>query len=126
MALSLPFALWADAGSSTSSSTRKGAPYSKTFVRFPVTLYQGSADLPPIAAGWTTFAYLFKGSVSVGDSPAKYPSYHTLAFSGEPLETGVKITALEDGTELILVCFTLEFSPSVSHSSCMCSAPVNP
>jgi len=105
-ASNLPFVLWVDAGSSTSSSTKKGVPSSKTFVCFPVTLYQGPADLPPIAAGWTTFAYLFKGSVSVGDSPTKYPSYHTLAFSGEPLETGVKITALEDGTELILVRFT--------------------
>ncbi|TEB35892.1 pirin domain-containing protein [Coprinellus micaceus] len=63
---------------------------------------EGSSVFQDIPAGWTTFAYLFKGSVSVGDSPAKYPSYHTLAFSGEPLETGVKITALEDGTELIL------------------------
>jgi len=56
-----------------------------------------------IPANWTTFAYIFKGSVKVGEKPTSYESFHTIVFSNEPETTGVSITALEDNTELILV-----------------------
>ncbi|EAU88583.1 pirin domain-containing protein [Coprinopsis cinerea okayama7 len=56
-----------------------------------------------IPAGWTTFAYVFKGKVSVGEDQTIHDSYNTLVFSSEKNETGVSITAEEDGTELILV-----------------------
>ncbi|KAF6765161.1 pirin domain-containing protein [Ephemerocybe angulata] len=64
---------------------------------------KGSNIFQDIPANWTTFAYIFKGRVAVGDTPTAYESYHTIVFSNEPEATGVSITAEEDGTELILI-----------------------
>ena len=66
-----------------------------------------------IAAGWTTFAYVFKGGVSVDEDPTRLESYNTLVFSSEEGQSGVSITALDDETEFILV----RTSPSVSPNS---------
>ncbi|RXW24121.1 hypothetical protein EST38_g1730 [Candolleomyces aberdarensis] len=56
-----------------------------------------------IPAGWTTFAYVFKGGVSVDEDPTRLESYNTLVFSSESDQSGVSITALDDETEFILV-----------------------
>lgn len=59
-------------------------------------------DLP---AGWTSFAYILKGDVKVGNDEEKHKEFHTLVFSAESDQNGVSLEALEDGTELVLVCF---------------------
>lgn len=56
-----------------------------------------------IAAGWTTFLYIFKGSVLVGDNPIPQPTFHTVVLSNGSDETGVMIDAAEDDTQFILV-----------------------
>jgi redox-sensitive bicupin YhaK (pirin superfamily) len=58
-------------------------------------------DLP---AGWTSFAYILKGRVKVGNEEREHKEFHTLVFSAEPNQTGVRLEGLEDGTELVLVC----------------------
>lgn len=57
-------------------------------------------DLP---AGWTSFAYILKGRVKVGNDE-EHKEFHTLVFSAESDQNGVSLEALEDGTELALVC----------------------
>lgn len=57
-------------------------------------------DLP---AGWTTFLYIFKGSVLVGDNPIPQPTFHTVVLSNGSDETGVMIDAAEDDTQFILI-----------------------
>jgi len=57
-------------------------------------------DLP---AGWTSFAYILKGSIKAGPSDAlPQELFHTLVFSAEKNETGISLTAAEDNTEIIL------------------------
>ena len=58
-------------------------------------------DLP---AGWTSFAYILKGGVKVGNDEKEHRQFHTLVFSAESEQNGVSLEALEDGTELTLVC----------------------
>ncbi|PSS06886.1 hypothetical protein PHLCEN_2v3514 [Hermanssonia centrifuga] len=57
-------------------------------------------DLP---AGWTAFAYILKGSLIVGDQPIAHEAFHTLVLSADSKETGVKLTAGEEHTELVLI-----------------------
>ena len=57
-------------------------------------------DLP---AGWTSFAYVLKGQVKVGNNGNEHKEFHTLVFSAESDQNGVSLEALEDGTELVLV-----------------------
>ncbi|KAF9785043.1 RmlC-like cupin domain-containing protein [Thelephora terrestris] len=57
-------------------------------------------DLP---AGWTSFAYVLKGRVKVGNEEKEHEEFHTLVFSAEPDQTGVRLEGLEDGTELVLI-----------------------
>jgi redox-sensitive bicupin YhaK (pirin superfamily) len=57
-------------------------------------------DLP---VGWTTFLYIFKGSVLVGDDTIPQPTFHTVVLSGESNETGVLLAAAEDDTQFILI-----------------------
>jgi len=56
-----------------------------------------------VPAGWTSFIYILKGAVAIGDDPERHEAFHTLVFSADQNETGIKITALEDNTEGILV-----------------------
>ncbi|EIM89891.1 pirin domain-containing protein [Stereum hirsutum FP-91666 SS1] len=56
-----------------------------------------------IPAGWTTFIYTLKGSISIGTQPEKYEQYYTLVLSSNSNETGISVTALEDDTEFVLV-----------------------
>jgi len=58
-------------------------------------------DLP---TGWTSFAYILKGRVKVGSDEKEHKEFHTLVFSAESDQNGVRFEALEDGTELALVC----------------------
>ena len=75
------------------------------------------------AVGWTTFFYsellllchqhvhygfpkpiqVFKGSVKVVESDEVIPTFHTVVLSSGEGETGVRLTAVEDNTELVLV-----------------------
>ncbi|KAH6918630.1 pirin domain-containing protein [Coprinopsis sp. MPI-PUGE-AT-0042] len=71
---------------------------------FHVLFKEKSTIFQEIPVGWTVFAYVFKGKVTVGDnSIVAHDSFHTLVFSAGENETGVEIKAVEDGTELILV-----------------------
>jgi quercetin 2,3-dioxygenase len=45
---------------------------------------------------------VWKGSVIVGDETLPHETFNTLVLSAEPGETGVKLTAAEDGTEFVL------------------------
>ena len=46
-----------------------------------------------------------KGSVKVGQEDGlPHEAFHTLVLSSDATETGVFLTAAEDGTEFILVC----------------------
>ncbi|KAI0695929.1 RmlC-like cupin domain-containing protein [Cytidiella melzeri] len=56
-------------------------------------------DLP---AGWTAFIYLWKGSLIVGEDTLAHETFNTLVLSADAGETGVKLTAVEDGTEFVL------------------------
>ncbi|KAL5511840.1 PRN1 [Sanghuangporus vaninii] len=56
-----------------------------------------------LPVGWTTFFYIFKGSVRVGDSEEPIPTYHTVVLSNGEKENGVRLTATEDNTEMVLV-----------------------
>ena len=47
---------------------------------------------------------VLKGSGTIGDKEdLPHTAFHTLVLSGEPQETGVKLTAVEDHTEFVLV-----------------------
>ena len=56
--------------------------------------------VPCLVFIWTL---ALKGAVNVGDDPIAHEPFHTLVLSQEDNETGVKLTAAEDGTELVLV-----------------------
>jgi len=56
-----------------------------------------------IPAGWTSFAYVFKGKVKVGADETVHDSFNTLVLSADKDAEGVSVTGVEDGTELILV-----------------------
>ncbi|KAK2466958.1 hypothetical protein APHAL10511_001216 [Amanita phalloides] len=57
-----------------------------------------------IPSGWTAFIYVLKGSVAVGpDSAPIHGAYHTLVLSSDRNQTGVAISGVEKGTELILI-----------------------
>jgi len=58
-----------------------------------------------IPVGWTSFIYTMKGSVKVGATPDTdvHGAFHTLVLSAENAETGVQVTAAEDGTEIVLI-----------------------
>ncbi|KAF5365736.1 hypothetical protein D9758_003291 [Tetrapyrgos nigripes] len=57
-------------------------------------------DLP---VAWTSFIYIWKGSVIVGDNTMPVEAFHTIVLSADDAQTGVKLTATEDDTEFILV-----------------------
>ena len=52
---------------------------------------------------------VLKGSVIVGDDTIAQEAFHTIVLSAEPNETGVKLTAAEDGTEFVLVSSRTSF-----------------
>ncbi|KAH9951063.1 RmlC-like cupin domain-containing protein [Amylocystis lapponica] len=56
-----------------------------------------------IPEGWTTFLYTLKGSVTVGDDPAVHAAYYTLVLSSDGEQSGIKLTALEDGTSVVII-----------------------
>ena len=58
-------------------------------------------DLP---ARWTTFAYILKGRIRAGDNEKVHEAFHTLVLSAESDQNGVSLEAVEDGTEVALVC----------------------
>ncbi|KAK7693616.1 hypothetical protein QCA50_003185 [Cerrena zonata] len=64
---------------------------------------RGHSIFQEIPTGWTSFLYILKGSLSIGDNEEKHDAFHTLVLSSDNEQDGVKITAAEDGTELILV-----------------------
>ncbi|KAL0946954.1 hypothetical protein HGRIS_013111 [Hohenbuehelia grisea] len=56
-----------------------------------------------IPAKWTSFIYILKGSLLVGDDTLAQEAFHTLVLSSEEGQSGVRLTAGEDETEFILV-----------------------
>ncbi|KAG8217476.1 RmlC-like cupin domain-containing protein [Butyriboletus roseoflavus] len=70
---------------------------------FHVTMNKSGDNIfQDIPAGWTSFIYLWKGAISVGDDDSVYDIFHTLVLSNEGGETGARITAIKDDTEFIL------------------------
>ncbi|KAF8448007.1 RmlC-like cupin domain-containing protein [Boletus edulis BED1] len=71
---------------------------------FHVTMRKsGDSMVQDIPAGWTSFIYLWKGSIIVGDDGSINEKFHTLVLSNKSEETGARITATSDDTEFILV-----------------------
>ncbi|KAH7107278.1 RmlC-like cupin domain-containing protein [Auriculariales sp. MPI-PUGE-AT-0066] len=66
---------------------------------------QGKQVFQPIPKGWTTFLYIFKGSVIVNpkDERQAHESHNTLVLSAEETEDGVALEAGSDGTEFVLI-----------------------
>jgi len=62
----------------------------------------GDSMVQDIPAGWTSFIYLWKGSITVGDDGIN-EKFHTLVLSNKSEETGARITAISDDTEFVLV-----------------------
>ncbi|EKM82723.1 hypothetical protein AGABI1DRAFT_82463 [Agaricus bisporus var. burnettii JB137-S8] len=56
-----------------------------------------------IPANWTSFMYIWKGAIVVGEDDLPNPTFHTLVLSTEEGQTGVKLTAGEEGAEFVLV-----------------------
>ncbi|KAF9227972.1 hypothetical protein BS17DRAFT_793565 [Gyrodon lividus] len=71
---------------------------------FHVTMEKaGDTIFQDIPTGWTSFVYIWKGAVSVGDNGPVNDSFHTLILSNENGETGAQLTATKDDTQFILV-----------------------
>jgi len=64
---------------------------------------QGTTIFQDIPAGWTSFIYILKGSVILGDSYVPQGAFHTLVLSANANETGVSLKAAEDLTDLVLI-----------------------
>ncbi|TFK42628.1 RmlC-like cupin domain-containing protein [Crucibulum laeve] len=56
-----------------------------------------------IPLGWTSFIYVLKGSIAVGTGDLPHAAFHTLVLSSEKNKTGVTVTAVEPGTEFVLI-----------------------
>ncbi|THU90703.1 hypothetical protein K435DRAFT_830125 [Dendrothele bispora CBS 962.96] len=56
-----------------------------------------------IPVGWTSFIYIWKGSVTIGDSTMPIEAFNTIVLSADDTQTGVKVAAVEDNTEFVLV-----------------------
>jgi len=56
------------------------------------------------AVGWSSFIYIWKGSITIGDSTMPIDAFNTIVLSADDTQTGVKVTATEDDTEFVLVC----------------------
>ncbi|KAL0580238.1 RNA pol II transcription cofactor [Marasmius crinis-equi] len=70
---------------------------------FHVTFVRAGRFFQEIPAGWTSFIYSWKGSVTVGeDSNLPVDAFHTIVLTANKEETGVSISATE-GTEFVLV-----------------------
>ncbi|TFY63972.1 hypothetical protein EVJ58_g2925 [Rhodofomes roseus] len=63
-----------------------------------------------IPAGWTSFIYILKGSLKVGEEPNAHEAFHTLVLSGDANENGVQLTSLADNTEAVIAGEPLEQS----------------
>ncbi|KZT26249.1 hypothetical protein NEOLEDRAFT_1132279 [Neolentinus lepideus HHB14362 ss-1] len=74
-----------------------GCWYFHVIFKKPATIWQ---DIP---AGWTSFIYIWKGAIKVGDEGAPFESFHTLVLSADANQNGVKIEATEEDTQLILI-----------------------
>ncbi len=46
---------------------------------------------------------VWKGTVQIGEETMPNPTFHTLVLSAEEGQTGVKLTAGEEGAEFVLV-----------------------
>lgn len=61
---------------------------------------------------------VFKGSVKVEESDEVIPTFHTVVLSSGEGETGVRLTAVEDNTELVLVRI-ISHCPAEVRGSCL-------
>ncbi|CAL1704871.1 unnamed protein product [Somion occarium] len=76
---------------------------------------KGHSIFQEIPVGWTTFIYMLKGVVRIGDDPSKHEAFHTLVLSADKDENGVKVTSEEDNTEFILAAGEPLDQPVVQH-----------
>ncbi|KIJ69457.1 hypothetical protein HYDPIDRAFT_79680 [Hydnomerulius pinastri MD-312] len=71
---------------------------------FHVTIKKaGESMFQEIPAGWTSFVYIWKGAVSLGDNGPVNDSFHTLVLSNGTGETGARLTAVKDDTQFALI-----------------------
>jgi len=64
---------------------------------------RGAKVSQEIPAGWTSFIYIWKGAIKVGNDELPSEAFHTLVLSNESEQNGVTLTADKDDTEFILV-----------------------
>jgi len=63
----------------------------------------GSTFSQEIPAGWTSFIYIWKGAVNVGEGGSRCEAFNTLVLSADQAQNGVDVQAAEDGVEFVLV-----------------------
>ncbi|KAI0064616.1 pirin domain-containing protein [Artomyces pyxidatus] len=56
--------------------------------------------IPP---GWTAFIYTLNGKITVGDDTTERDPFYTLVLSAKENETGVTVTATQDGSDFVLI-----------------------
>ncbi|KAH9946205.1 RmlC-like cupin domain-containing protein [Epithele typhae] len=61
-----------------------------------------------IPEGWTTFLYGWSGKLRVGSEEKPHQPFNTLVLSAASGETGVQLTATEEGTEFVLASAAAE------------------
>lgn len=59
--------------------------------------------IPVLAAGWTAFIYILKGTLIVGRESIPQEQFHTLVLSTNLNETGVLLKSASADTEFMLV-----------------------
>ncbi|KIY50905.1 hypothetical protein FISHEDRAFT_64482 [Fistulina hepatica ATCC 64428] len=70
---------------------------------FHVIFNKTGSCFQPVPAGWTTFIYIFKGSLMIGSDPTVHNAHHTLVLSDGAEENGIAFTAASDNAEFIIV-----------------------
>jgi len=65
--------------------------------------HKGATIFQDIPSGWTSFIYILRGSVLVGNDTMPNETFYTIVLSAEETETGVKLAAGDDDTDFILV-----------------------
>ncbi|KAK7467090.1 RNA pol II transcription cofactor [Stygiomarasmius scandens] len=70
---------------------------------FHVIFSKKSTIFQHLPVGWTSFIYIWKGSITIGDSTMPIDAFNTIVLSADDTQTGVKVTATEDDTEFVLI-----------------------
>ncbi|KAF8741019.1 hypothetical protein AX14_006220 [Amanita brunnescens Koide BX004] len=71
---------------------------------FHVTFQDKGSIFQDIPSGWTAFIYVLKGSVSIGSElKTIHEAFYTLVLSSENDQSGVAVSTIEKGTELVII-----------------------